>query len=61
MKVKYITNLAANLKGKIIQHRGKKDKALSKRAGRYQKGQGVTKKGRASIKRGRALRQSSLL
>jgi hypothetical protein len=48
MKVKYITKLAANLKGKIIKHHGKKDKALSKRAGRYQKGQGINKKGQGA-------------
>jgi hypothetical protein len=55
MKVKYITKLVGNLKGKLSN-------IVEKRILRcYQKGQGVTKKGRASIKRGRALRHSSLL
>jgi hypothetical protein len=47
MKVKYITKLAANLKGKLSN-------IVEKRRRRYKKGQGVTKKGRA-------LRHSSLL
>jgi hypothetical protein len=36
MKVKYITKLAANFKGKLSN-------IVEKRAGRYQKGQGVNK------------------
>jgi hypothetical protein len=40
--------LVANLKGKLVKHRGRKYKVLSKRAGRYQKRQGVNKKGQGA-------------
>jgi hypothetical protein len=40
--------IGGKFKKQIIKHYGKKDKLLSKRAGRYQKGQGVNKKGQGA-------------
>jgi hypothetical protein len=42
MKVKYITKLAANLKGKLSN-------IVEKRTRCYQKGQGVNKKGQGAV------------
>jgi hypothetical protein len=40
--------IGGKFKRQIIKHCGKKDKVLSKRTGRYQKGQGVNKKGQGA-------------
>jgi hypothetical protein len=40
--------IGSKFKRQIIKHCGKKHKVLSKRAGRYQKGQGVNKKGQGA-------------
>jgi hypothetical protein len=54
MKVKYITKMAANLKGKLSNN-VEKGQAVTK------EGRALPNKGRASIKRGMVLRHSSLL